>query len=417
MRRLPESEPVLRAATLWRDECLLGDGSVFSDKNLWTSENLSHLDRYFVQNLDEGEGNFWLKLESQLAPAPPEAKQLAAEMFWMMYIFVSEEALKPGTKRLQIERIWEWSGEPLPEAECELHDVLERGIGNPGMAYNIYRWKEFLFFIKLVQRWKRLPHDQQRDLIRAPWAFTDWMDAQEESRGRVFRHIVLHLLFPEQFERVGSGRQKRKIAKVFSDKLDEDIEVDYKDRSEIDRVILKIREKLQGEGDDPLDFYDSALRKQWWPEADSDDGDEGPSEDELKEWYQDAIGPYRIWAIGAGHGGRVWPEFERDGIVAIGWDYLGDLSDYDSQDEIYDAMRKYPESGERPKNSALACWEFSHEIVVGDHILVKKGRSQLLAHGVVESDYEFDPERLEYPHIRAVRWLRTRSGFGSRSNS
>jgi hypothetical protein len=33
-------------------------------------ENLNHLDRHFVQNLDMGAGNFLQKLEAQLAPAP-----------------------------------------------------------------------------------------------------------------------------------------------------------------------------------------------------------------------------------------------------------------------------------------------------------------------------------------------------------
>ena len=76
--------------------------------------NVEYLVRYFAENLDEGEGNFIEKLEAQLAPAPPTAKQLAAEMLWVMYLILVPSAMQPGTKRQQIQRVWEWSGEDLP---------------------------------------------------------------------------------------------------------------------------------------------------------------------------------------------------------------------------------------------------------------------------------------------------------------
>ena len=35
MARLVAAEPVLKAAERWRDECLLGGGSIFTDELLW----------------------------------------------------------------------------------------------------------------------------------------------------------------------------------------------------------------------------------------------------------------------------------------------------------------------------------------------------------------------------------------------
>jgi len=40
--------PVLRAAARWRDRCLRDDGSVFTEKSLWTSENVGYLVKFFV---------------------------------------------------------------------------------------------------------------------------------------------------------------------------------------------------------------------------------------------------------------------------------------------------------------------------------------------------------------------------------
>ena len=78
--------PILDAAARWRDVGLLSDGSVFTDKRLWTLASLEALERYFVHNLDEGEGNFLDKLRAQLAPTEPVVKQLAAEMLWVMLL-------------------------------------------------------------------------------------------------------------------------------------------------------------------------------------------------------------------------------------------------------------------------------------------------------------------------------------------
>lgn len=74
----------LRAADHWRRRALESDGSVFTDQSLWTAENINHLNQYFVENLDFGEGTFLGKLEKQLANSPPATSQLAAEMLWVM---------------------------------------------------------------------------------------------------------------------------------------------------------------------------------------------------------------------------------------------------------------------------------------------------------------------------------------------
>ena len=57
------------------------------------------------------------------------------------------------------------------------------------------------------------------------------------------------------------------------------------------------------------------------------------------------------------------------------------------------------------KNDVLACWQFVHDIEVGDIIFAKQGLAKLLGYGVVEGDYEFDATRAHYKHLRKVKWL------------
>jgi hypothetical protein len=81
-----DSKSILDAAMHWRDEALIGEGSVLTPKKLWMVPSLEAPDRHFVQRPDLSDAKFLKKLELQLEPADADAKQLAAEMMWLMYL-------------------------------------------------------------------------------------------------------------------------------------------------------------------------------------------------------------------------------------------------------------------------------------------------------------------------------------------
>jgi hypothetical protein len=114
----------------------------------------------------------------------------------------------------------------------------------------------------------------------------------------------------------------------------------------------------------------------------------------------------KIWAIALGEGGRLWNESYEKGIISIGWDQLGDLSAYKSQDEV---MAKLTEirgvDGQTPSNDSLCCYQFVHEMKAGDLVIAKIGRKKILGGGVVTSDYIYQPDRREHKNIRQVKWI------------
>ncbi|WP_319576699.1 hypothetical protein [uncultured Desulfobacter sp.] len=81
-----DSRLTIEAAEHWRQHGLLEDGSILTGKSLWKLEHLQALDQYFINQLDDGEGNFFEKFSRQLAPTAPEVKQLAAEILWVMLL-------------------------------------------------------------------------------------------------------------------------------------------------------------------------------------------------------------------------------------------------------------------------------------------------------------------------------------------
>ncbi|MEQ8330674.1 MAG: AAA family ATPase [Longimicrobiales bacterium] len=412
MTRFPGAEKILDAADRWKRTCLLGDGSVLSDERLWTQDNLDALDRYFVRNLDEGEGTFFGKLEQQLGPAPDAAKKLAAEMFWVMYLIVSKSAMNATTKREQIRMVWEWSGDSLPEDHPDLGDILGAGISHTGAAFNVLKWKEFLFFITMMRAWMKLEDGRREQLLADPWDMATWIQTQDDASKRQLPHILLYLLFPDHFERIATTSHKIKIVRTFRKRWGEDVDaVVYTDRVALDRALLDVRKRVVEEYQDAevLDFYREPLVDVWRerpkPSKSAEPTDWG-DEDEAEAWLEANFQEARIWLVSPGEGARLWRDFLDNDLIALGWDYLGDLTDYESRDEMQDLIAE-EEGRERPTNDSLAVWQFANEMKPGDLVIAKQGTHALLGWGRITGDYTYEPERPEYQHVRPVEWRDT----------
>ena len=112
----------------------------------------------------------------------------------------------------------------------------------------------------------------------------------------------------------------------------------------------------------------------------------------------------RYWLYSPGEQARNWEEFYNDGIMGLGWDKLEDLNNYESKEEIKEALdNAYGGDGSK-KNNTTANDEFANVMKVGDVVIAKRGLYELLGYGEVTSDYVFDNNREEYKHIRKVDW-------------
>jgi 5-methylcytosine-specific restriction protein B len=90
--------------------------------------------------------------------------------------------------------------------------------------------------------------------------------------------------------------------------------------------------------------------------------------------------------------------------MGIGWDGLGNLTNYSNRDQIRAKMKESSDASNTYINDSLALWQFFHDIRDGDIIFAKKGRREIIGRGIVESNYIFMPEREEHKHIRKVKW-------------
>ena len=113
----------------------------------------------------------------------------------------------------------------------------------------------------------------------------------------------------------------------------------------------------------------------------------------------------RYWAIGFGEGGRLWKQCLSENIIAIGWDELGDLRQFNAKDEFAEALKVHRTDDRYPINDSLACYQFTHEMAIGDYVFAKQGMVNLYGLGIIRSEYEYDPDRSEYRSLRKVEWL------------
>lgn len=109
------------------------------------------------------------------------------------------------------------------------------------------------------------------------------------------------------------------------------------------------------------------------------------------------------WLLAPGEGAKRWEEWLERNIAAIGWKDIGDLEQYETKDEIGDALEK-AYGGENSSSVALMLWNFQKSIREGDVIFAKLGRSEVIGWGVVCGGYSFDPEGGELPSLMPVEW-------------
>ncbi|KAF5424066.1 MAG: 5-methylcytosine-specific restriction enzyme B [Candidatus Methanocomedens sp.] len=106
------------------------------------------------------------------------------------------------------------------------------------------------------------------------------------------------------------------------------------------------------------------------------------------------------WKFSPGENGICWDKFYKQGIIAIGWDNLGNLNDYTTE-TLAEALNV-----DDPSNSNKI-WNIENfrDVSIGDVIIANKGRSKALGIGVITGEYIFDDKRVEYKHVRKINWL------------
>ena len=142
---------------------------------------------------------------------------------------------------------------------------------------------------------------------------------------------------------------------------------------------------------------------------------EGWSGHEISTFLYEWADPRRtrlVVKIAPGERAAYWEECRENGYVCIGWDELGDLSQFASQEEFrkaFDDQFSAEYGGNKSKLSVKAneVWTF-RELEPGDTVIANRGTNQVVGIGtVVEPGYVWRPEREVCKNTVSVQWTDT----------
>lgn len=373
-------------------EQMLGDGRsvIDPDSVIWTVAAAEELRRRIEDNPILGkDASQWDKLDHQLAGASRDVILLAAEL-----VFLREQPVfnaAPATRREHIERIIK-KLEPVATVPDWMSDCLDRPTGQAGFkggqGYNGRLWLHLIWAAAFVREWQQLS-EKERDAAKGdPW-WVQRVMLEADDGGPDIRNAMLFLAFPDVFEPISSVNMKTQIRSAFADRIGG---VSGSDPQSLDRDLLAIRASLAGEIDEPFNFWSPSVRDLWDNPAPS------------KPSRADEPRPRRYWLYSPGAQASEWDAFQAEGIMAIGWDEIGDLAEYSSREAIRADLALASASTSSMKNDVLCLWQFQNDVAVGDVVYAKRGRKELVGRGEVLSEARFEADHGHFQHIRSVKW-------------
>ena len=101
--------------------------------------------------------------------------------------------------------------------------------------------------------------------------------------------------------------------------------------------------------------------------------------------------------------------FLKSGVIAIGWEKIGDLSKIPADRESF--KKKYAEAYDDAKpqsiaNSAGMLFRFMHEAKIGDYVVYPSKFNREINIGIIEGEYIYEPSNVHYVQTRKVKWLK-----------
>jgi 5-methylcytosine-specific restriction protein B len=126
-------------------------------------------------------------------------------------------------------------------------------------------------------------------------------------------------------------------------------------------------------------------------------------------WWDDPRQSTTVVKIAPGRDALYWKECLEGGYMCVGWDDVGDLTAFTTEDDFRAAFEAkytdfYKANRSTVKKKAKELWRLL-QLQPGDLIVANRGTREILAVGaVVDPGYKWHEERSEFKHTVAVDW-------------
>jgi 5-methylcytosine-specific restriction enzyme B len=382
---VPGCEQIYAAAQRVFDAGLRADDSVFTPgRPVWSAQTAADLDERFVQAPEVGPARFVEKLGRQLAGAPQETAQLAAELMYLYLLPPSDIGV--AAKRRLLGDVLALAPEQV-SVPPHLDAALDGGFSRAGTAYHTQRDRQLAWLVRFVEAWKRLSPGRQRECLADPWAFQHLTGNVPIGSAYSQRNALLHLAFPETFEPIMSRRHKTAILEAFAD------EIPLR-TGDADRDILALRRQVEQGTEGYVDFYRGDLGRRWRGAA---------AEPELRGWL----------VRGANvHGRNLIADWLTEGYCSIAFPEMPQVPAGLTRSQLDARLAEArPDLSARQRSVHVGVLHrFLNEIEPGDIVATVDGPSVYVGRIIGDLEYVDTPDRLS-SRRRRVRWANPEAPF------
>ncbi|MGO1566311.1 MAG: hypothetical protein ACTHX5_15900, partial [Brevibacterium aurantiacum] len=183
-------------------------GSLLTDYDVWTDENIDVLVERFVKQPDVSGASFFPKLDKQLAGVDPDVRVLFAELFLLQMLPLVQ--FRKSTKIANIERVLEGVGVEykIPDS---VRDAFDSPIFAGGTASGTRRYYQLVVIIEVVRHLRTLSEDELDEAFDDP---LNWRAAVLNAPGTSepsLRASLIYLGHPQYFFPIVSEDHKKSI--------------------------------------------------------------------------------------------------------------------------------------------------------------------------------------------------------------
>ena len=116
----------------------------------------------------------------------------------------------------------------------------------------------------------------------------------------------------------------------------------------------------------------------------------------------------KYWRIAPGEKGFLWEEQRKANCIALGWNDIGPLNKFRSDDELIKKFKKLQKGGVFRSTGHEQLIQFYRDVNIGDKVIAsakkdKEKSANIYGIGTITGDYKFN-KRLEYRHSKPVKW-------------
>lgn len=261
-------------------ECARSGGSVLTDHEVWTDENIEILVERFVKRPDVSGDDFFTKLDGQLEGVTDDVRLLFAEIFLLQMLPLM--LFRPVTKVANIERVLrDANGEY--EIPANVLEALDSPIFRGGAAFNIRRFQQLSTLILFFRHLRTLTHDERDRGFLDPLAWREIVRNAPGSPELTLRHSLTYLGHPDYFFPIVVDSDKKRIVEAFFPE-----QTGRPASGDLDVDLAALREWMSPSPGPLPNFYEPPLSDYWF-EVDDEYAEYEESENLLEPYTVESI--------------------------------------------------------------------------------------------------------------------------------